>query len=204
MKKTILSILLFFALASVAGAQKVAFHLGAQAGVNVNSLTVFGKGFKGSDLAGFHAGLTSELKLPAYFSIQPSVNFEWSRGTLQMPDANWLAKLRTNVINVPVAIQWGPDLGIVRLYAQVVPYLDFIMGTKANGEWKQEEYGPAGELFKPVQFGIGLGAGLEIWRMQLSCRYNFGLTKASGVTQNNLSDMINRRGWTITLAYMFL
>lgn len=203
MKKTILSLLVLFCICLSASAQKVAFHMGGEVGVNVNSLTVFGKHFKGSDLAGFHVGLTSEFKLPAYFSFQPSVNYEWSRGALQLDEvSNANTILRTNVINVPVAIQWGPDLGIVRLYAQLVPYVDFIMGSKVQGYWDIDRFGPAGEVFKPVQFGIGLGGGLEVWRIQVSCRYNFGLTKASEV--DVLRDAINRRGVTLTVAYMFL
>lgn len=195
------SVLLCFS----AGAQTVSCHFGAQGGVTLNKLTNLSETFKGKSLPGWHAGATFELKLPAYFSIQPSVNFEQSRSQLKLQDASAVSTLNVNCINVPISLQWGPDLGVVRLYAQAVPFVDFMLGGKMPDVWNAD-WGQVKDYLGTAQFGVGVGAGLELWRIQFSFRYNWGLGNWSKIKEGSPFNLSNyqRQGMTFTLAYLFL
>lgn len=110
---------------------------------------------------GWHLGTTVQFDLPLGFAIQPSVLYN--------------SKM-TNAVEVPVSVQWGPDLLIFRPFVEVAPYV----GYKFSG-------------LKGAEYGIGLGGGLEIWRLQATCRYNWNLE----------SDLYNYRGVTLSLAFLF-
>lgn len=197
MKRILVSLLSALLLSLACNAQSLAVHYGAHVGITADKLASFGKDFKNSGCTGWHAGFTAILKLPAHFAIQPSVNFEQSSGRMPVTGS----KLWTEAINVPVSLQWGPDLGIVRLYAQAVPYVDFILNSHADSKWDKELHGDAKHFYNPVQFGLGVGGGLDVWRLQLSCRYNFGLTRVG--KDVNMKNEVTRRGVTFTVAYMF-
>lgn len=188
-----------------ASAQSVACHVGAQGGVTLAKLQDMKETFHGAALPGWHAGVTLELKLPAYFSLQPSVNFEQSRTKFLLPEAQDPSNLNINCINVPFALQWGPDLGVVRLYAQAVPFVDFMLGGGSTGAMKPE-WGKVKDYLGKAQFGVGVGGGLELWRIQFSFRYNWGLGNWSAIKEGSPLhfDNYRRQGWTFTLAYMFL
>lgn len=207
MKKVFASLLLTMLLALPSAAQKVSFHMGVQGGVTLDKLTSAVETFKGGMLPGWHAGLTFDLKLPAYFSIQPSVNFQQSRSKVLVDDVMDPVNMNSNLINVPVAIQWGPDLGLVRLFAQLVPYVDFAVGGgyKLADEQGNVTWQSTSKYLQTAQFGVGVGGGLEVWRIQISARYNWGLGDWRTMTQSNPFKNMgsNRRGVTVTLAYMF-
>ena len=89
-------------------------------------------------------------------------------------------------LELPVNIQWGPDLMAFRPYAFVEPFIGYAVNNdliekiktedptdlnqeKVKNGWK--EYG-----LKRFEYGLGLGAGFEFWRIQLSAQWfwNFG------------------------------
>lgn len=200
------SVLVFLAVLSATGAlkaQSVAWHVGVQGGATLGRTTVATDEIKTAALPGWHAGATFELKLPAYFSIQPSVNFEQSRAKAVRGKQEYLSTLKMNYINVPISIQWGPDLGIIRLFVQAVPFADFMLDSMSkapDSDWKSID-----ENVNKVQWGTGLGAGVEFWRMQFSFRYNWCFTnwsKTPVFTPFGEMDSY-RRSLTLTLAYMF-
>lgn len=203
MRKLFACLILAVSVCLGASAQSVACHFGVQGGVTLAKLQDLQASLHGAALPGWHAGATFELKLPAYFSIQPSVNFEQSR--TKLPQAAEPSNLNINCINVPLALQWGPDLGVVRLYAQAVPFVDFMLGGGCTGAWNPD-WGQVKDNLRKAQFGVGVGGGLEFWRIQMSFRYNWGFGNWSAVKEGSplRFDSYRRQGWTVTLAYLFL
>ena len=196
--------ILFFCVSALS--QNVKFHAGVQVGTTVNKLTTLAEDFKGKALAGWHAGLTAELKLPAFFAIQPSVIYDYGRSRLNLPHYDKV-DVSMGSINIPIAIQWGPDLGIIRPYIQLVPFADIMLNGKCSftdltGDLKTQNIM---SVLNRAQFGLGLGAGLEFWRMQLSLRYNWVLTdwNQANAEGNQFRELSNRRrGVMVSLAFL--
>lgn len=204
MKKFVISILAALMCVFQAQAQKkTAFHMGIEGGVTMKNLRSAQESLK--NLPGCHAGVIFSLKLPAHFSLQPAVQYEWGRSQAfysaaeQQPQKGTLT---THNLVVPVAVQWGPDLGVIRPFVQVVPYwnLNFGGSMKLDNGLQQ-----VGEYLKKSQFGIGLGGGLEVWRVQISARYNWSFGDwRTMVSTNPLSNMDKRYGGVTVTASIFL
>lgn len=198
MRRLIVSIIIAMGCAVYASAQSVAFHAGIQGGLTLDRITLQTalQDFSIKTAPGWHVGATAMLKLPAHFAVQPSVNFEQSRSKHENGS---IAKV--DAINVPIAVEWGPDLGIIRPFVQVVPYVDFLLGGSISAV-KDEAAFDFREVKSFAHFGIGVGGGFEVWRIQISARYNWGLGSMN--KPDEILKSVNRSGVTVTLAYLFL
>lgn len=125
----------------------------------------------------FHAGATLQYKFIRGFSIQPSLLFQM-RGA---------ADERVGCLELPVALQWGPDLLLFRPYVEVVPFVGVNVYEK-NIDMTAMEY------------GVGLGGGVEFWRLQLSARYNWNINPNS---MANEGAAYGFRCTTLSLAFFF-
>ena len=115
---------------------------------------------EGGSQVGWNAGGTVQFTLPLGFAVQPSLVFD----------------SRLEGVQLPVSLQWGPDLLVFRPYFDVSPYV----GYSFSGQ-------------KGFEYGVGLGGGIEVWHLQVSCRYNW-----------NLESVVNNyRGVTLSLAFLF-
>lgn len=125
----------------------------------------------------YHAGVAVELPLGGGFHIQPAVLYQVKgMGLDKMPDASVTQitdsfETKVGYVEVPVQLQWGPDLMAFRPYVFAEPFAGYRLTSRNNGEAKKLE----NEL-KTVEYGLGVGAGIEIWRLQVSAKYfwNFG------------------------------
>lgn len=111
----------------------------------------------------YHAGLTYQYKFALGFAIQPSILYQ-AKGvgrtrTVENP-------VRVGSVEIPVSLQWGPDLLLFRPYVEVVPYF----GVNVLHE---------NTTMTSVAGGMGLGGGVEIWHFQISARYNWDFAKVS-------------------------
>lgn len=136
----------------------------------------------------YHAGLTYQYKFTQGFSVQPSV-------LLMMRGANNQDKssaIREGSIEIPVSFQWGPDLLLFRPYVEVVPYVGFNIPKLGT------------PIVDPaiVNGGVGVGGGIEIWKLQISARYNWNLNPHSKVAAGEEPTWAYRCT-TLSLAFLF-
>lgn len=169
-------------------------HFGVIGGLNFSNAPkasefADGSAFKMATL--YHAGLTYQYKFTLGFSVQPSILYQVKGTNLLAEDGSTVQeKLRDGSIEIPVALQWGPDLLLFRPYVEAVPYIGFNVMHEGN--------------FSPEKFqgGVGLGGGIEIWKLQISARYNWDFTphaqNVDGAEQNWAY-----RYTTLSLAFIF-
>lgn len=211
MKKLLTALTVLLLTGAMASAQNSSCHFGIQAGVPFSKMNF--KEFESSikSRAGFNVGASLLIKLPLYFSIQPSVLYEQS--ILNVPSAVSVAveeqpAVKQNMLVVPLSIQWGPDLGLLRPFVQVVPFAAYNFTINPIGNISNIEQ--LRQCVNKFQYGIGAGGGLDIWRIQISLRYNWGLglwadvkqTQTwAGMWQNVKDGKCN--SFTVSLAYFF-
>lgn len=169
----------------------------------------------------YSAGLTYQLKLPLGFSIQPSLIYHakgariGTAGNIERANMD----LTAGYLELPVSFQWGPDLLLFRPFLDVTPYigvgLNNHLACSVAGEQAFDDrnvWSTAG--LARMEYGLGLGVGIEIWRFQVVGRYNwnFGpLYRDSGnvdqaakvFTEGTFSDGSNFRGLTLSVALLF-
>lgn len=159
----------------------------------------------------YHIGLTAELPLGGGFAIQPSVLYQVKGasadnvGDLSVSELGKSFETKVGYLEVPVQIQWGPDLMLFRPYAFAEPFV----GYRISSSNKETAKAFKDEL-KKVEYGLGLGAGIDVWRLQFSVKYfwNFGKIYETGDTaESTIRDAVNNgnnfNGIMASVAFFF-
>ena len=77
-----------------------------------------------------------------------------------------LVTTTSSFIELPVNVQWGVDLLMLRPFVFASPYVGFNIGNKISGI--------SGTFNNnKVTGGVGLGLGLEISKLQITAKYNW-------------------------------
>ena len=196
--------------ASVAASAKGGF--GVTAGYNTNSTKV--QDVQTAPRTGFNAGVTYLLNLPLGLSVQPSVvyshksaNIATGSGLVDQLLAG-SAYQTVGSVNVPVSVQWGPNLIVARPFLDITPYVGYTLSNNVKSVVGDVKSVVEGE--KGVDYGIGLGGGLNVWKLQAVVRYNwsFGtMGNLEGFTNLGLGDVVKTNhvygGLSVNLAYFF-
>lgn len=162
---------------------------------------------KNLNYTGFHAGITYQLNLPLGFSIQPELIYQ-ARGTRFSSEQNTtVGRLNMGFVELPVNIQWGPDLVLFRPYLMLTPYIGYAVNNKMIGLDNVVTTDWTG--INRFEYGLGLGVGVEIWKFQLSGKYcwSFGnlgdLNGRFGDSVGKMFDNAKFGGFQLSLAFLF-
>ena len=176
-----------------------------------------------ADLAtGYHVGLTYKFHLPVGFAIQPSLLYHMKSSQVESAVVDLTTfDYKMGYLELPVSFQWGPDLLLFRPFLDVSPYVGYALNNELTASITSAAKLSAGFANKwdginRLEYGLGLGGGLEIWKVQVVCRYNwnFGqLFDASGKAAGadtilgNVKDSVlnnkNFGGVTLSVALLF-
>ena len=145
--------------------------------------------------AGVHAGFAYNIPLGAGFAFQPELiynvkgyNWEGDKDASSLKE-----KAKYGYVEIPLQLQWGLDLVMLRPYAFAEPFVGYAVSGKQfldketlKVDWKN---------FKSrLEYGLGVGAGIEIYNtVQVSFKYFWNLEDATQWSQ--VSDRIKGRGF---------
>lgn len=206
-------------------AENTDLRFGVLGGFTSSSTNV--KEFNPSSVNLYHAGVSLNIPIAAGFAIQPSLLYQVKGAALDKMQESGLeasvATLETKVgyVELPVQLQWGPDLLAFRPYVFAEPFV----GVGINTDNTVKTVGLAIENSKEfkdsslrrLEYGFGIGGGIEFWRLQLSAKYfwNFGSLYQEGAsaedTMNTVAatvkkafkDNKNFNGFSVSLAIFF-
>ena len=184
-----------------------------KAGLNFNTLGDVTADLKKSDVqnsfksavenkTGFHVGVLYKFQVPLVgIAVQPELIYSQTKGTVELASA--LAQpLKSDVtvdyLQLPVSLQWGLDLVLLRPYIQVVPYIGYCINDNVSVKdlkIKTDDF----------NYGIGLGAGLDVWKLQVSGRYTWDLGNMADYQWNGISTLTGgkNKGFQLSLAMFF-
>lgn len=158
----------------------------------------------------YHAGVVAEFPLGGGFAIQPELIYNMKgmalnkMGDSSVNDAAKSLETKVGYIELPVQIQWGPDLVAFRPYGFVEPFVGYQISAKSD------EVTTVGDEILKTEYGMSLGAGIDISHFQVSAKYfwNFGKIykgdiKNTANTITGLKDGNNFNGFVISLAIFF-
>ncbi|MBO8478269.1 MAG: PorT family protein [Bacteroidetes bacterium] len=172
----------------------------------------------------YHVGVTYQLKLPLGFSVQPSLMYHVKGAKLSnvIPGADFTntSDLTIGYLELPVSLQWGPDLLLFRPFLDVSPYIGYGLNNRMDAYI--ENLRPS----EPVrndwselnrwEYGLGVGVGIEIWKFQVIGRYNWNFgslyghddasepdTSLVGIMREAFSRGHNLGGFTLSVSLLF-
>ena len=207
MKKILLALVMTIVLSSVSASAGGKWGVTGGLGFNASKFSELG----GDTRTGWNLGLTGAFDLPLGFSIQPSLVYN-----AKAMDIAENVSQSMEYIELPVSVQWGPDLLIFRPFVDITPYVGYALANDlkadiaglvsfTDGSWDGKNR---------LEYGLGIGGGLDVWKLRLVARYNWSFgplynvqgwndikesLKISGLNAENP----NFGGITLTLSYFF-
>lgn len=173
MKRFGIKILLAAALLAVslpAASQGRLLRIGVKGGLNFSSVSHFEVGYISesvSSYTGFSGGLAFSFTMPVSgMTLQPEINYI-SKGAMFRAEGS--SRFRTDYIEIPVNLQYGLDLVLLRPYVMLSPYIGYAVYKQPdNLSWSS---------INRFEYGIGIGGGIDFWRFQLQVKYNWNIGK---------------------------
>lgn len=134
----------------------------------------------------YHVGVALQIPIFFGFSLQPAVlyqnkGFDFDETAVGEIDSRSMNN-KTGYIEVPVQIQWGPDLVACKPYLFAEPFVGYGLHTKSNLDHTNVNLSStdnssfSNSALARWEYGLGLGVGVDVWKLQLSAKYywNFG------------------------------
>lgn len=156
------------------------FKVGIKGGIDFISMSRFEMGYISESVSshtGFTAGVAFSFDLPVRgLTIQPELNYV-SKGAMFRGQDN--ISFRTDYVELPVNIQAGLDLILLRPYLMVSPYIGYAVYKEPGFvDWNN---------INRFEYGIGIGGGIDFWKLQLQVKYNWNI----GALVRNISPRSN-------------
>ena len=168
-------------------------------------------------ISGIQIGVIADYVLNDAVSVQPGFLFS-THGAKEEQFSYFMPKmvLVLYYLQIPVNLQYKLDVGGMKLLLQAGPYLGYAISGKGKfwdrdgkrisdkdlndaGITPKLKFGSKETELKPLDFGIGLGAGLQFGNLQIGLGYNFGL-----VDIHNHADISNKNNsFVATATFLF-
>ena len=186
MKKIILVVVVMACYLSQINAQ---VNFGIKGGVNFDKFK-FDEDAKKQltleNVSGWQAGALLQIKIPVIgVGVQPELLYTVSKTNIDSKENS------IHYFEVPVNLQWGLNLAVVRPYLQGGPYFGYAL--KCEGDKFKDH-------INKIDWGVALGAGIDIWKFQLSCRYQWGLHNVSN--EADFKELKNNK-LSLSLGFLF-
>jgi hypothetical protein len=174
MKRLFATVLAALALCCISASAQAKW--GVTAGLNFNTSKFSEIDVKAK--TGWSAGATCLVDLPLGFSIQPSLLYH-------QKGANITNEVAQNMgfIELPVSVQWGPDLLVFRPFLDVTPYIGYALSNEVTTSLADFKFS-SWQGKERFEYGLGIGAGINVWKLQVIARYNW-----------NFGSLYNVEGW---------
>ncbi|MBQ2111860.1 MAG: PorT family protein [Bacteroidales bacterium] len=151
---------------------------GVTAGLNFNTSKFTDIDVKAR--TGWSVGATCLVDLPLGFSVQPSLLYHQKGANITDRVSQTM-----DYLEVPVSVQWGPDLLIFRPFIDITPYIGYALASDVKMSLPGLDFDwDTWEGKKRFEYGLGIGGGVNVWKLQVIARYNW-----------NFGSLYNVKGW---------
>lgn len=166
----------------------------------------------------YEAGVLYKADLGSGFAIQPALAYQAKGATLKQGNDVFS---KTGFVEFSVGAQWGPEMGAIRPYVFVEPFVGYAVTGKetlslSGTTMTVDSINAAlqNDAKNKLEYGLGAGLGVEFAsHFQLSCQLfrNFGKLYKEDVLGNgtlvdikpSYKDLKSYQGVKFTLAFLF-
>lgn len=210
MKRILLAVLATFMFLSVNASAQVKFGVTGGFGFNKTNFTDV---VSEKDPLGWYAGAALSIDLPSGFSIQPALQYH-EKNAFVSKDVTQ----KMGYVELPVSFQWGPDLLVFRPFLDVTPFVGYAVDNETVANLSIQDLDLKSVHVKDwngkerLEYGLGLGGGIEVWRLQFVARYVWSFGPLYDLNEwedmkGHLSDLNsesdNFGGVTVGLSFFF-
>lgn len=188
-------------------------QFGVKAGMNFNTLGDVKADYDKSSITntlesavknktGFHVGVLYKFQIPVIgIAVQPELIYSQTKGDVELEYTGFnpiKSEVSVDYLQLPVSLQWGLDLILLRPFVQVVPYIGYCIN-------KSTDIKDLKLKTNDFNYGVGLGAGVDVWKLQVSGRYCWDLGNMADYQWNGISTLTGgkNKGFQLSVALFF-
>lgn len=147
---------------------QIEYRYGVVAGQNI--ATIKSKKSDSQDIiTGLVGGVAMQAIWPKGFVLQPEILYS-QKGCVFTGNP---LRYDMDYLEIPVKAMYRLNLADVKPFAFVAPYGAYAIRLTANGEAISDNV--FANKINKFDFGIGVGAGFDVWKIQLSFKYTWGI-----------------------------
>ena len=181
---------------------------GIKAGLNLaNMLAKDATGnFDTKTLTGFHLGATAEFPVSEQFSFETGLLLSTKGSKENYGDLNTDGKYTITYLDIPLTPKVTIKANGIKYYGLLGPYLGIGLGGQVYmaGAGTKIKWGSSvnsnGEYLKQLDYGLNIGAGVEVNAIQVGLTYGLGLANISGFADDT---KIYNRVLSLSVGYRF-
>jgi len=196
--KKLLALLLGILIVSTSSFSQIRF--GVKGGLNFASASNITSNINDTwkSQSGYQLGVALQIKVPLIgLAIQPELLYSTVRENIDDP-AN---TINIDYITLPINFELGVDMLIFRPFIVASPFISYAIQNSTRLENQ-----PFDDINR-FDYGIGIGAGFDLWKLQVMGKYNWGLGKlqTADATWDQASTYKNAtlQGFQLSVAFLF-
>ena len=188
-------------------------EFGIKAGLNLSNMHIVYDRMLSNDSnmkTGFHIGATAEFPLTEIFSLETGLLLSTKGFIEEVKDFNYKVIFNPLYLDIPLTVKASSYIGGTKVYGMFGSYIGIGLSGTIKGEVIVDGVTTSQEIdiewgsdidsdFKRMDFGLIIGAGVELNSIQIGLNYSLGLANIS--PQTNLK--INNRVLGISVGYRF-
>jgi len=156
---------------------------------------------------GFNLGVTAEYSISEKFAIEPGLLF--STKGYKLENSGITGSVNLNYLEVPINAIYKIEFSNAKILIIAGPYLGYAVSGKMKAsepvlgvnEDSKEQKVVIGTDIKPLDFGLNIGAGVEIKDITVSLQYGYGLANLTLHSENDAK--LKNRVLGISIGYKF-
>ncbi|HON55006.1 MAG TPA: porin family protein [Bacteroidales bacterium] len=146
---------------------------------------------------GYQLGVALQIKIPVIgLAIQPELLYS----TVKSASDNG-NEINLDYLTLPVNIQLGTDMLFFRPFIVASPFVSYMIDNNVRLEDQ-----PVDEINR-FDYGVGVGVGIDIWKLQIMGKYNWGLGKIENAgdewDQSETYKDATLQGFQLSIAFLF-
>ena len=146
---------------------------------------------------GYQLGVALQIKIPVIgLAIQPELLYS----TVKSASDNG-NEINLDYLTLPVNIQLGTDMLFLRPFIVASPFVSYMIDNNVRLEDQ-----PVDEINR-FDYGVGVGVGIDIWKLQIMGKYNWGLGKLENAgdewDQSETYKDATLQGFQLSIAFLF-
>ena len=143
-------------------------------------------------ITGIMGGVAVQFLWPKGFVVQPELLYS-RKGCMFLGSG---LKYNISYVELPVNLMYRLQIAEVKPFIMLAPYGAYAFKLEEDGDMTSDD--TYSSLINKWDYGIGLGAGFDVWKIQLSFKYNWGIAQ---VIDN--ADKIRNNVFTISAGFLF-
>lgn len=119
--------------------------------------------------SGWQLGVGYQTGSSMGFSFQPELIYKVTG--YKFSD---IKNMNLGYLEVPLNVQWGPNLLVARPFVFAGPYVGLKVSNQFRGsDWNDTDMEQIRDGLRAAEWGLGTGVGLNIFKLQLTAKYNW-------------------------------